>query len=220
MRAGSSASEGIISSIIKSPALREVYPKLVKWKEQYGNPNIPLSTSGGRYCKTLRRLHIQNKLTEEEITLLDELGFQFNSLEDVYFDADFDLLIMRLKKYEEQYANKYQVPKKFPHDPELGAWVTGLRRLGPASVLDEHVQQLNDIQFTWVSSRKCGSKFMGQYRALKGRVDDEGLDTVLEDEEAQKWVRAQRMARKREALSDTRCHYMEELFGIDWMDEK
>lgn len=193
---------------------------MIAWKEQYGNPNIPMGSSGGNYCKTLRRLHIQKKLTEDEISMLNGLGFQFNDLEDVYFEADFDFMLLRLKRYEEQYKNKYQVPKKYPNDPELGAWVTGLRRLGPEKVHDDHVKKLNDIEFTWVSRRKCGSKFMNQYRALKGRVDKEGLETVLQDDSVQKWIKIQRMARLRDALSDTRFHYMVELLGDNWMENK
>lgn len=207
-----------LPAAITSPVLAEVYPKLLEWKSTYGHPNMPLKTSGGRQCKTLRRLHIKNKLTDEEIALLNDIGFQFNSLEDVYREADFLEMITRLKAYEKEYSNRYQVPKKFPNDPELGAWVTGLRRLGQENVLPEHAQQLNDIQFTWVSTRKCGSKFMMRYRELMERVKKEGKDAVLDDTEVQKWIQAQRKTRKRGALSDTRNHYMENLVGEDWME--
>jgi len=209
-----------LPSVISSPVLAAVYPKLLEWKSIYGNPNIPLKTSGGRQCKTLRRLHIENKLTDEEISLLNDIGFQFNSLEDVYREADFTEMIKRLIAYEKEYSNRYQVPKKLPSDPELGAWVTGLRRLGPDEVLPEHAQQLNGIQFTWVSSRQCGSKFMTKYRELTERVEKEGQDAVLADADVQKWIKAQQMARERGTLSDTRFHYMENLVGHDWMEEQ
>eukprot|EP00546_Thalassionema_frauenfeldii_P004981 CAMPEP_0178908010 /NCGR_PEP_ID=MMETSP0786-20121207/7686_1 /TAXON_ID=186022 /ORGANISM="Thalassionema frauenfeldii, Strain CCMP 1798" /LENGTH=246 /DNA_ID=CAMNT_0020579867 /DNA_START=113 /DNA_END=850 /DNA_ORIENTATION=- len=205
-----------LPSVISSPVLVSVYPRLLEWKSKYGHPNIPLKTDGGNECKILRRLHVEKKLTEEEISLLNDIGFQFNSLEDVYREADFTEMIARLIAYEKEYSNRYQVPKKFPNDPVLGAWVTGVRRLGPEGVLPEHAQQLNDVQFTWVSSRKCGSKFMTKFRELTQRVEKEGLDVVLDDKEVKKWITAQQLARERGKLSDTRFHYMENLVGEKW----
>lgn len=209
----------VVPSFVKSPVLQQVYPKLLQWKEQYGNPNIPLGTSEGRQCKTLRRLHIQKKLLDEEVTLLQELGFQFNDLEDVYFEADFDDMISRLQDYEKEHQDTYQVPKKYPPDPELGAWVTGLRRLSPSGVAPEHADRLNAMNFTWVSKRKCGSKFMQQYRALVERVKEGDGRGVLQEEATLEWIAAQQQARKRGTLSDTRFHYLQELIGEDWMEQ-
>lgn len=63
-----------IPAFVVSPVLAQVYPALIAHKAEHGNPNIPLGNSDGRKCKTLRRLHFQNKLTEEEVNFLEELG--------------------------------------------------------------------------------------------------------------------------------------------------
>ena len=52
----------------------------------------------GKRCQTLRRLAFQKKLIEEEINLLTEMGFRFNTLEEVYEEADFDDCLQRLIK--------------------------------------------------------------------------------------------------------------------------
>jgi hypothetical protein len=212
-------SDKVVPSFIASPVLQQVYPKMLEYKQKYGHPNIPLGSSEGRQCYTLRRLQIQQKLSDEEVSLLKNLGFRFDSLEDVYYEFDFDDMFDRLLAYEAENHNTYQIPKKYPNDPELGAWVTGLRRLGNDVVKDEHAQRLNEVSFTWVSTRKCGSKFMKQYRELVERVGEHGREDLVGDEPIQKWIAAQRLVRKRGELSDTRFHYMQELLGEDWMEQ-
>ena len=202
---------------ITSPVLIQVYPKLLEWKAEYGHPNIPLGSTEGKQVKTLRRLHIQNKLSEQEVGLLNDLGFTWHSLEEVYKDVDFDELFERMMAYEAEHPeSKFQIPKKLPSDPELGAWVTGIRRLGKEGVDPAHAEKLDSVGFAWVSTRKCGSAFMTRYRELVAEIQAEGLDKILEDDKTIGWVRAQREALKKGNLSETRTHYMATTFGEDW----
>ena len=206
-----------LTKLFKSPILKQTCGKLLEWKETYGHPNIPLKNDGGNACQVLRRLHIQKKLTSEEVWWLEEIGFRFHSLEEVYRFADFDTLVDRLLAYEESHPNNnFQVPKKCPEDPELGAWVTGIRRLGKEGVNPEHARILSEFNFVWTSTRKCGSKFMMQYREWQKQVELLGLKTVMEDPKTISWIVAQQLALKRGTLSQTRVQYMGELFGERW----
>lgn len=205
------------SLVITSPVLQQVYPALLEWKQTYGHPNIPLGSKEGRQCQTLRRLHIQNKLLADEVTWLKQFGFIFTSLEDVYRQADFDEMFQRLMNYEQEHPdNNFQIPKKCPSDPELGAWVTGIRRLGPEEVDPLHSSKLTQVNFAWLSTRKCGSKFMDQYRKFIVQVEEQGRETVLSESKTVAWIKAQQEALKRGTLSQTRVHYMGDLFGEDW----
>jgi hypothetical protein len=95
----------------------------------------------GKKCKTIRRLAFEEKLTPEEISLLQGifyiviisdlsvarliheifsgLNFRFNSMEEVYEEADFDECLARLVQYEKENESGYQIPKKYKPDPEL-----------------------------------------------------------------------------------------------------
>jgi hypothetical protein len=203
--------------VITSPVLQQVYPALLEWKQTYGHPNIPLGSKAGRQCQTLRRLHIENKLLVDEVAWLKQLGFIFTSLEDVYRMADFDEMFQRLMDYEQEHPNNnFQIPKKCPSDPVLGAWVTGIRRLGQDGVNPLHSRTLDQVGFAWQSTRKCGSKFMDQYRKFIEQVQEQGREAVLSESKTVTWIKAQQEALKRGTLSQTRVHYMGDLFGEDW----
>ncbi|MGK3736031.1 MAG: hypothetical protein ACI90V_002873 [Bacillariaceae sp.] len=206
-----------LESSFTSPVLKQVYVQLLEWKEKYGHPNVPLKNDGGKACNVLRRLHVQKKLTDDEVEWLDSIRFKFHSFEDIYRFANFDEMLIRLIEYEKNNPNNnFQVPKKCPEDPELGAWVTGIRRLGMDGINPDHERQLTEIQFTWKSTRQCGSKFMIQYRDYVEQVELKGRETILNDPSTTVWIQAQQQALKRGTLSQTRVQYMGEVFGDRW----
>mmetsp|Transcript_3503 Transcript_3503/g.8930 ORF Transcript_3503/g.8930 Transcript_3503/m.8930 type:complete len:284 (-) Transcript_3503:249-1100(-) len=211
-----------IPSVVVSPVLYQVYPALVAHKDTYGNPNIPLGSTDGKKCKTLRRLHFQNKLTESEGTLLTEMGFIFHSFEDVYYECDFDEMLGKLLEYKKEF-DTYQIPKKYELDPELGAWVTMLRRLHRTNDVPQvQVDKLDEVGFEWVSTRKCGSSFMKRYREVLSyltKVVEAGGDVfelLHEDTDIMKWIEVQRLAHENGNLPESRIEYMDDLPGIDW----
>ncbi len=107
-----------------------------------------------------------------------------------------------------------------------------LRRIGIDNLPSDEVEKLTNINFTWVSTRKCGSAFMSNYRPLKERldsccsiqhgetqvIDEKNLNMILNEEEVKKWVRAQADAAKKGNLSEARCKYMDQLPGFVWRD--
>ena len=108
-----------LPSVIQSPVLAKVYPAILAHNQKHGNPNIPLGSENGKRCKTLRRLAFQNKLTSDELQILTELGFRWNSFEDVYTECDFDEMREKLMAYHDEF-DTFQIPKKYEPDPELG----------------------------------------------------------------------------------------------------
>jgi hypothetical protein len=221
--AGSTSAAVTVTSTQDSPVLRQVYPVMLQHVQDYGHPNIPLGIPAGRQCETLRRLHTQQKLSANDVMLLDSIEFRWHSLEDVANTADFQELFARLVQYSVDNGGEVSPPKKYPADPELGAWVTGLRRVGVDDMDAERVRALEEIGFLWSSPRQCGSAFMMQYRDILERLNvasadsASAADSVLSDPEVQQWIQAQREAVKRGTLSETRQHYMESVAGVDWL---
>jgi len=117
---GESKSIAATPSFIQTPLLVLLYPSLVSHKKEFGNPNIPLGSPDGKRCATVRRLHFQGKLSDEEVDHLQEMGFRFNSFEDVYYENDFEEMLGTLMHYFKK-TKTFQIPKKYELDPELGA---------------------------------------------------------------------------------------------------
>ena len=213
----SSATPSECPDFVTSPALRQVYSDLMESIAEYGHPNIPLGTTAGKQCKTLRRLAFQNKLAPEEVELLDGMGFRWNSFEDVYEEADFDDCLSRLVEYERVHQTGYQIPKKCREDPELGAWVTMIRRIGRDGIEEERRERLDGIGFAWVSTRKCGSSFMKNYRQVRDAIASSNIDAVRQNEGMMKWLRAQSEAADKGNLSSERIEYLDKLSSdLDW----
>ena len=75
-------------------------------------------------------------------------------------------MLSKLIDYHAEFKT-YQIPKKYEPDPELGAWVTMLRRLHKTDHLPQiQIDKLNALEFEWISTRKCGSSFMKKYREV------------------------------------------------------
>ena len=80
------------------------------------------------------KITYSTKTTTERNRIIRNLDFNFQiSLEDLYYEADFEDMYVRLAEYQRLYPND-PVTKKYRPDPELGAWATGLRRLGTEAV--------------------------------------------------------------------------------------
>jgi hypothetical protein len=211
-----------VPPFVVTPLLEQVYPALILHKNKYGNPNIPLGSADGKRCKTLRRLHFQNKITEEETAHLTDLGFRFHSFEDVYYECDFDEMLRKLLDYQHEFQT-FQIPKKYEPDPELGAWVTMLRRLKQKDNLPEdQVSKLDAVNFEWISTRKCGSSFMTKYREVLNKLTEvadvggDAAELLSCDPELRKWIDAQRQAHENGKLSESRVQYMDDLPGVEW----
>ena len=224
----------VVPDVVENDVLKQVYGAMLLHRQEFGNPNIPLGTVEGKKCKTIRSLYQKKKLTDGEVELLMKIGFNFSDLENVYHEADFDDIVRRLKKYkEENPENGMQIPKKYKRDPELGAWVTMARRLGPNGVGDERREILDEIGFAWKSTRKCGSVFMKNFRQIREKLEQQyvetltgietgccGAEVIKSDPELAKWLSAQKEAHKFGKISEARIKYLEQLksFGVDWLE--
>lgn len=197
--------------------------ELREYKAAWGNADATLETPLGKWCATQRTLRSEGKLSDARLAELAALGFSWVSPTDgdVISRCDWDEMCARLTAYIAENGNA-QVPKKYKQDPQLGGWVATVRRTHGNGLGDARNAQLEAIGFEWVSTRKCGSAFMENFRELRSYWEQHGTTEVAADgaEEAAaaaliKWSDAQRSARQKGKLSDERVAYLDGL-GFRW----
>ena len=205
------------------------YARLVNYRARWGTADATLSDDEGRWLRVQRRLRAQGKMPAERARKLESLGVSWSSpsdVEDPLGEVDWVDMCTRLEGYIAEHGDG-QVPKKYKLDPALGGWVAACRRkrLGLGT---ERVQQLDALGFEWVSTARCGSKFMLGFRKLSAfheahghseveRVGQPGSETSRGEElsELRRWCDVQRAARSAGLLSEKRVEYLDGV-GFRW----
>merc|ERR1712129_251719 len=137
--------------------------------------------------------------------------------EDIYYEADFDDILVRLVQYKSRHGDM-QIPKKYKEDPELGAWCAGVRRIGSNNINAERKQKLDEIEFEWKSTRKCGSSFMKHLRELEIFLEHQTFSELeSKNEILWKWLQAQKLVIEKGNLKQSRIEYLKLLLPSDWL---
>lgn len=187
----------------------EMYSELQTYAVEWGTADAPLGNELGRWCQNQRKQYSHGKLPAERVAALDSLGFSWASPsmpEDVL--TDFDTRCIELEMYREEWGD-CQVPKKYQRNPALGGWVAAVRRRGADAFDDVRRARLEEVGFEWVSTRKCGSKFMKGFRELRDFYEEHGH--TRPDGDLGTWCDAQRGAAAKGLLSEERLDYLRSL---------
>jgi len=199
------------------PLLGEALPFMTEFFGQYGHANVPLGNLHGRRCSTLRRLHHAGKLSPTDHFILSSLNFRFDEFRFDPDTIDISDLLSRLLEYNALTNADFQIPKKYAPDPQLGAFVAYVRRIGRDDLKYSLTEALDSVGFVWKSTRKCGSSFLTTMRKIREtyiereKKLEEGVAQPQLDEEQIKWVRAQAGLFRIGKLNEIRVGYMDEL---------
>lgn len=188
------------------------YNKLVEFYEIYGGTKIPYAYDKNlnAWCATQR--HNKNKLSTNQIELLDELGFQWNVLEE-----EFEEKIKELKEYKLKYGD-VNVPRRYSENQKLSNWVHRMRTLyDEGSIPSERITILEELGFIWnVELHRWNLRF--------GELSDYYLETkdymhrgiISKNKSLKDWIARQRQAYRRGRLSE---YKIEKLKSIGFMFE-
>lgn len=124
-----------------------MYAELIKYKNKFGNCNVPQSNIVlGKWISNQRHLFNNGKMALERIQKLKNIGFDFSNLQSEYWKHMYELLL----KYKYMYKD-CNVPNKFRlNDESLGVWVCSQRKHYKDNTLSlDKVQKLNEINFIW-----------------------------------------------------------------------
>lgn len=153
---------------VKKDNWHNLYDDAVAYKHEYGNLlSIPKDYKGksgnllGNWVYTQRRKKRMGKLSEEQVRLLDDISFEWESVEESVWDKGY----RHAKAYYDEHGhlemdNRYKSPDGF----SLGTWVFNYRRAynGQKSTIeisDEQIKLLEDIGMVWKPDKVWDKKF-------------------------------------------------------------
>ena len=186
----------------------EEYKKWLQDKSQFTKEQWIKLKNWTNYTRTQRR---KGKLTEEQISLLESINFQFEFPKDHW-----DLNIKKLKKYLERYK-VIHMPHLKEYDPFLNAWVTHTRYNRKMS--EEQRKQLADIGFTWdlIDTNIRNHRqmtlplWMEKYNKLEIFYKENGHVKIKWDSNLYDWLRQQKYYYKNNVLHKDRQELLEKL---------
>ena len=147
------------AAAVKKEGTKSVSPKvklpweayrqqLISYKNAYGNCNVPTNHHDkhlAKWCENQKMFYRQEKLSQERITLLTDIGFQFTASKEQKWQTQYDNLV--------QFKNRYghcNVPQQYSRNPTLGRWVGKQReKLNDGKLPKEHYKKLKRLGF-WI----------------------------------------------------------------------
>ena len=198
---------------------------LKEYKKEHGdvNPGIRYKTRDGEnlgnWCSNMRMRYRTNKMPEERIKRLEEIGFQWQVFESQWEDG---------YKHAEEFFLKHgnlEVSKRYVSEDgfRLGLWIYTQRRVYQKKVrgiLDEsQIERLEKLNITWHNNRaKEFEVYVEAYRKYK-KENLSGLvpyDYVTKDNVGLgRWVLRMRRAAREGQMSDKQIKMLDEV-GFIW----
>ncbi|MEI8362364.1 MAG: Helicase associated domain protein [Betaproteobacteria bacterium] len=192
------------------------YRELEKYTHEHGNPHVTRAHSNTKLASWvwIQRLRKDKSyasakpLNEEQITLLEKLGFYWDPHEERWQEKFNELLAFR-----EQYGS-CEVEKQAETHKKLLQWVDVQRSQRSQDKLTEkRISLLESIEFGWQSVND--TKWQSRYLELKNYYIQHG-DADVPDQSKDysklaKWVGSMRTRKKSSKLDDERIRLLDEL---------
>ena len=186
------------------------YLKLITYKIQNGDGNVLRSyvdASLGSWVFNQRKSRRQNKLSNEKIEKLNLLKFRWDEVKNI---SEFEVWNKSYTKLKALFEKKgHSSPKKDDGDEQLISWVQQQRHRHKKSKLKkEYFDLLSNLNFDWNPdvSRENNAQWLENYNKLNDYKIKFGTIKVSQTEEDYRalgrWVNDQRVAFKRNKLSD------------------
>ena len=202
---------GFVFSIQSS--WEEMFDVLKEYKKKHGDCNVSSTWSEnkqlGSWVGTQRQSYRNKKLTKDRIKRLEEIGFEWDMLEE-----SFERGYQETLKYKQQYGNAnagrfYKTSDGF----KLGIWQSHQRVHYREGKLDnDKLKKLEEVGFEW---RLYESKLEKMFDALRGYKKVHGdcnvPSTWSENKQLALWLATQRARYKNKKLSDDRIKRLEEI---------
>jgi superfamily II DNA or RNA helicase len=198
---------------------QQMFAALKAYKQEHGDcrvrlrykPNPQLAT----WVATQRNFYFKQQLSADRIKKLEELGFEWDSIE-----AEWQRMFADLKAYKEAHGD-CRLAKRYKPNPKLVSWAATQRTFYFKQQLSAaRIKNLEELGFAW-DPREAGWQHM--FAALKAYRQEHGDCRVSRSYKASpqlaKWVKQQRADYSEEQLSTERIKNLEEI-GFEWNPDK
>lgn len=182
------------------------YQLLVKYKSEHGDLNIPSEHKELRtWVSNVRRSKKNNVLSEDQIKLLDKVGFAWDQLEQNWQDN-----YQQLKAF----INKGGEETELHENPKLANWASNQRVNKRAGRLKEdQIKLLEEVGFIWDPLEQEWHEKYQKFKIYVAQCGDAKIP--FNHPELGSWVDQQRQARKKNKISETRIKLLNES-GFIW----
>ena len=200
-----------------TPSWEDRYQELCKYRDAHHHCNVPKKWAQNPqlagWVKKQRDKHKKGKLTPDQITMLESIGFRWSVPPNSAWE----------KRYQElcQYRDAHHhcnVPKRWAQNPPLGPWAHKQRQAYKNRNLStDRITMLESIGFKW--STPPNSAWEKRYEELC-QYRDAHHHCNVPDEWAQnpqlgRWVHKQRQNYKKGMLAPDRITMLESI-GFTW----
>jgi len=194
---------------------------LARYRSEKGDCFVPRSYETvegaklGRWIHTQRQVYSKGQLSEERAKRLEELGFVWDPMGEVW-EANFDLLA----RYRTEMGDCF-VPRSYEtaDGAKLGIWIITQRHaFSKGQLSKERAKRLEKLGFVWDpmgAAWEANFELLVQYHSEKGNCLVPADYETAEGVKLGGWVRNQRRAYSKGQLSEERTKQLEE-HGFVW----
>ncbi len=171
----------------------EMYQALVEYRKEHGDCNVPRRYPAAPELSTWvgNQRHRKDRLSEDQISRLDELGFCWEP-----YDAQWEIMYQALVDYRKEHGD-CNVPQR---KRGLGHWVNRQRSdYREGKLRKDKAAKLDEVGFVWDMLEAQWEEMYQELIIYKSQYGH--CDVPQKSSKLGRWVNTQRQAYKRGALS-------------------
>ena len=192
-----------------------MFNSLDEYRKIYGHCNVPYRWSYnpqlGFWVSRQRKAKKLGKLSEDRIERLNKSRFIWDK-----FDAYWEEMFTALGNYKNSYGD-CNVPRNWPNNPQLAAWVSNQRNeMRRGNLNEERTRRLEKIGFVWEpveSSWENMFAMLVEYNKSHGNCNVP--QNWQENPQLAEWVSKKRLSKKNGKLSDEQILLLNQI-GFLW----
>ncbi len=201
---------------------QEMFDILIEYKNRFGDCNVPQlweeNIQLATWVGTQRRQYLNNKLENDRIKCLEDIGFMWALKEE--FERRWVEMFEALIEYKKAHGD-CKVPYEWAENEQLVRWLSLQRQNYKNGKLNkDQIKRLEDIGFVWNPLESFWKEmFVALVEYKKEHGDCNVPSTWAEDKQLAAWVCSQRTNYRKGNLNDDRVKQLEDI-GFLWTQRR